>query len=300
MNGQGAWLCAWLLLVAPAAAQAQGHVRTRVPDREVCLFWPERRVALKAQSAGSARTPGETEFAALEAAVETWARLSRRCSDFSLGVTGRSASTSVGYVQDGENENLVLYRESRCEEAVAPGDACFEDGTCGNAFNCWQHGDGILALTTTTYNVRTGQLVDGDVEMNAGPYLFTAVSSPVCAEGQDATTCVSTDVQNSLTHELGHLLGFDHVLDADSTMAPTAPPGELSKRLIDPGTATGFCVAYPAGQPSPPCSGPSVARITAQSRGTAGCSATGGAGAGWMLAWLWVGGLCAGGRMGQR
>lgn len=289
-----------LLLLVPGLALAQGYLRTRVPDREACLFWPDRRVALVAQEAGSARTPGETEFSALEAAVEGWARLSRRCSDVALGVTGRSRSTTVGYLQGGQNENLVLYRETRCEDVVPPDDGCQADGACGNGWNCWDHGEGILALTTTTYNVRTGALVDADVEMNAAPYLFTTVSSPACAEGQDATTCVSTDVQNTLTHELGHLLGFDHVEEPTSTMAATAPPGELSKRVIDPDTATGFCVAYPAGLPTPPCNGPAVARIVAQSRGSPGCSAVGGEGAAWLLAWLWVGGLCAGGRMGQR
>ncbi|MBM4381350.1 MAG: hypothetical protein FJ086_18930 [Deltaproteobacteria bacterium] len=300
MTVRDAAVWAGLLLFVPAAAQAQGYQRTRVPDRDVCLFWPVRQVALRAQAAGSARTPGETEFSALEAAVETWARQSRRCSDFALGVTGRSGSTQVGYLQGGENENLVLYRESRCEETVPAGDGCFADGSCGNAHNCWQHGEGILALTTTTYNVRTGTLVDGDVEMNAGPYLFTTVESPACAEGRDAPTCVSTDVQNTLTHELGHLVGFDHVEDPESTMAATAPPGELNKRLIDPGTGAGFCVAYPAGQPTPPCRGPAMARITAQSRGTAGCSAAGTGGVAWLLACLWAGGLCAGGRLGQR
>lgn len=300
MRRGGAACWAGLLLLFPALAQAQGYRRTRVPDREVCLFWPERRVALVAQAAGSARTPGETEFSALEAAVETWARKSRQCSDFALGVAGRSESTEVGYVQGGQNENLVLYREARCGDVVPAADSCPAEGGCGNLYNCWEHGEGILALTTTTYSVRTGALVDADVEMNAAPWLFTTVASPACAEGQDATTCVSTDVQNTLTHELGHVLGFDHVEDPSSTMAATAPPGELSKRLIDPGTGTGFCVAYPAGLPTPPCGGPAVARIVAQSRGSPGCGASGGEGAASLLAWLWVGGLCAGGRMGQR
>lgn len=291
---------AWTLLAAlvPALASAQAYQRTQLPDQTVCLFWPDRAVTLRPNGSGSARTPGETEFSALESAVQAWARLSRECSDFFLELGTRTTADQVGYVRGGENENLVLYRERDCADVVAASDGCHTEGTCGNVHGCWEHGDGILALTTTTFSTRTGAFVDGDIELNAGPrgYLFTTVSSPPCAEGVDAVTCVSTDVQNTLTHELGHLLGFDHVEDPSSTMAPTAPPGELSKRLLDVGTREGFCHVYPRGRPSPPCLGPSVSVVTAQARAS-GCGAGPGEPAAWAV--LLVGGLCLGARLRQ-
>src|SRR5207302_353838 len=94
---------------------------------------------------------------------------------------------------------------------------------------------------------------------------------------------VATDIQNTVTHEFGHAMGFDHTLYPNSTMNPTAPIGETSKRIIDLGTAQGFCNVYPRGQPPLSCdeTGSLQRRIIADNRGTPGltalgCDATGG------------------------
>ncbi len=67
------------------------------------------------------------------------------------------------------------------------------------------------------------------------------------------TNCVASDVQNTTTHELGHLLGLGHSSAAGSTMSFRANPGELSKRVLDADSARFVCDVYPAGKPSRTC-----------------------------------------------
>jgi hypothetical protein len=57
-------------------------------------------------------------------------------------------------------------------------------------------------------------------------------------------------------------------------MAATAPVGEISKRVIDPGTADGFCLTYPKGQPPVSCDELSELHgtITARNTGSFGVS----------------------------
>ena len=70
------------------------------------------------------------------------------------------------------------------------------------------------------------------------------------------------------------MVGFDHVLNATSTMAPTAVLGDTQKRILDYGTQDGFCSTYPRGQAPVPCDqlAQIQKRIIAKNTGTFGCS----------------------------
>lgn len=290
MSARRAALGSALLLAA--AASAQDYRRTQVPGKdpgnEVCLAWGVRELSYYVHSAGSAKTPGETEFIAIDASFQTWQALSDSCSDFRFLQGSRIADPVVGKTTGSASNNVVLFRETNCRDVVPSSDTCLSDGSCGNKYRCWDHSDTTIALTTTTFSFRSGQIFDADIELNASPhadgegYLFTAVSSPPCEEGSVAAQCVATDIQNTLTHEIGHMLGFDHVDVLGSTMEPSAPLGEVTKRIIDPGTAQGFCDTYPRGLQPLPCSelAQLQRKIVARNTGTAGlesaCSASGG------------------------
>jgi MYXO-CTERM domain-containing protein len=185
--------------------------------------------------------------------------------------------------QGTEDSNVVTFRETSCRDAVPPNDPCLADGSCINLYRCWDHGDLTIALTTTTYSIRTGIIYDADIELNAAPhldgttFLFTTVDQPPCPIDMQTPNCVATDVQNTITHEFGHAMGFDHTLYPGSTMNPTAPIGETSKRIIDLGTAQGFCNVYPKGLPPLSCdeTGSLQRMIIADNRGTPGLQAIG-------------------------
>ena len=80
------------------------------------------------------------------------------------------------------------------------------------------------------------------------------------------------DIQNTVTHELGHVAGFDHNPgDPESTMFPGVAMGGTKKRDLTADDAQGLCDVYPVGQEPEDSSG--------------GCCSTGGgAGAPWLAA----------------
>jgi hypothetical protein len=274
---------ALLLVLVSGLAAAQPFVRTRAQsasgDSNLCVTWGVRKVTYRMDAAGSARTPVEAEFTAIDNAFASWQNLARGCSDFEFVRGPRITDPKVGRGTD--EDNVVTFREESCLDVVPGNDSCLADGSCGNKHRCWEHGDATIALTTSTYSRRTGVVVDSDIEFNAGAssdgsrFLFTTISSPSCIDGNESPFCTAYDIQNTATHEIGHLVGLDHVSAPTSTMAPTASLGDLQKRVIDPGTASGFCGTYPRGSPPVRCDDLAQLKnkITARSTGTlVGCS----------------------------
>lgn len=275
-----------IVALTSLSAAAQGYVRTVASDNGgtvLCVAWNKRELTYRVDSAGSVQTPGEAEFTALDAAFASWQALSDSCSDFTIIRGPRIDAPTIG--KGTEDANVLTFRETSCRDTAPLSDPCLSDGSCGNKYFCWDHSDGTIALTTLTFSTRTGLILDADIEFNAATYLFTTISSPPCEIGREATTCVAYDLQNTATHEIGHVMGFDHVDNPSSTMAPTAPLGETSKRIIDLGTADGFCSTYPAGGPPMPCDEQAQLQrhINAENTGSFGCACSGVAEGPWLL-----------------
>lgn len=250
------------------------YVRTKTNDSAHCLRWAvnagARRSLAFVQSTTGDPTLGAGAFDAVSRSAQTWEAQMQACGSMDLVEGSRSSSRFVGYVSGGSNENLVLFRSKLCSAVVSPGDSCIAAGTCGNAHDCWDHDTSIVALTTTSYIVSTGELVDADVEVNAASATPTIVDSPTCAPGAISTNCVANDVQNAMTHEFGHFLGLAHSPDPASTMYASEPLGETSKRVLDSGSKQFVCDVYPSGQASKDCSSSST-----PSSSSSGCSSAG-------------------------
>jgi len=252
-----------LAVLAAAAALVTGatvpSVRSRTertaPDGGHCLGWPAGPLEFHENAAG---VPGTADagFLAMERSLATWATPMSACGNLSLRMGTRTGSRSVGFDEKtgAPNENLLLFRTRLCSTVVPASDACLAQGTCANVHDCWDFDRGTLAITTTTYNVRTGRLYDADLEMNAAAHTFTTVDAPPCT-ALEQTGCVATDIQNTVTHELGHALGLDHSPDGRSTMFAGASQGETSKRILDDGSVEFLCAAYPAGSETRDCDG---------------------------------------------
>jgi hypothetical protein len=57
----------------------------------------------------------------------------------------------------------------------------------------------------------------------------------------------TVDVQNTVTHEAGHLIGFAHSPDPESTMFATAMLNETTKRDLTADDIQGMCDVFPLG-----------------------------------------------------
>jgi hypothetical protein len=237
------WTAALALLCSCSCGKPPpGYVRSHaLADEDLpCLSWARRNITYAVDPAGSARTPGDSEQAAVDSSFATWQAAASACSDLT-------------FTRDAGSPNLVVWRERSCAGVVPPNAPCLSAGRCDFAFNCWDESAATLALTTVTYQTSTGTLFEADIQLNGADWLFTTLDTPPCPKGMPAEDCVATDVQNTLTHEIGHLIGFDHSELKGSTMEATAPLGETAKRTIDDGTREGLCTVYPRASPSPSC-----------------------------------------------
>jgi hypothetical protein len=207
--------------LAPAGAHA--YVRSTVEgDPSTPLFWRFRTVPLRLAPDSCDDLGGAAVELAIARSIATWNEAARGCSDFRLVDDGYPSGSATNLF-DGEpdGENRILWRETVWPEEVPT------------------H---TLALTTSIHRVATGEIVDADIDLNGVHHTWTAVDDPAAAR---------VDVENTVTHELGHLLGLAHVPDAEATMYGESAPGDLDKRSLAEDDVAGLCSVYPDGARTP-------------------------------------------------
>lgn len=132
-----------------------------------------------------------------------------------------------------------------------------------------------LALTTLTFDVKTGEILDADIELNADQREFSI-----------GDTGVANDLEGTLVHEAGHVLGLAHSDDPIATMFHEARGGTTRLRTLERDDIAGICAIYPqgdgeagacrnepsAGDPADVCE----AVVTPRPAARSGCVATGG------------------------
>ena len=192
------------------------------------LAWADSCVSLALNSSGS----DDIEFTDVEdtllSSLGSWNEL--ECGQLVVNYQGLVETESVGFVNNGENVNVVVFRDR---------------------IGSWVNDPDILGLTTLTFCSGVGgdcyfngQILDGDVELNGNDMPFSIDGD----EGQDFH-----DLENTLTHELGHFIGLDHSLVQGSTMYASAPPGEIIKRSLAQDDVNGYCSIYALCEPLQRC-----------------------------------------------
>ncbi|HUU00243.1 MAG TPA: matrixin family metalloprotease [Myxococcota bacterium] len=213
-----------LMLIAAlmfcAAGPAQAFKRTRDKDTGVCLFLTNSTGTYFINEHCSSEIADVNDcISAIRSAFDSWN--AGVCTDLSMIFGGTTTSTEIGFDQDHwkDNINLVIFQESS-----------------------WSHDDeNAIAMTTVTYDVDSGELVDFDIEFNGVNFDFTTLASQTS----------KMDIQNTLSHEVGHALGLDHSGDPTATMYATASPGEISKRTLSQDDIDALCFVYPADGETP-------------------------------------------------
>lgn len=226
----------------------------------VTLGWGKREVpwTLHKKADGTTVAPGTSfdgALAQIQSAFESWHQVP--CARIAFKYQGETSRLDIGFDKDNpsNNVNLLVFRDAGLCKDVAPAkDPCRDDpllGACADKYNCWSHDDATYALTTTSYNIATGQLADADIEFNSTPgihrYTTESETARRCTSLTDPSekNCTATDVQNTATHEIGHLIGIDHSSLASATMYYSAEDAEVSKRHLTADDEDAICSIYP-------------------------------------------------------
>ena len=238
-----------IALLAPAPASA--YVRA-VTAKGAAWQWDNPALTLEVQAGQpDARLSSQELVQAVAGAAAPWSQPALACTSVQLTVVGHPEATAP-IKRDGVNR-LVFRRDQWCPDPRAPGEPCYNDS--------------ILALTTSQVEVNTGRIAEADIEVNAVDHDWSdLVAKPGAFPG-------AMDLQNALTHELGHFLGFAHscllmpdeLADTDdqgqpvplcreagqaareSTMVATIAENDVDRRTLTPDDERGVCEVYPKG-----------------------------------------------------
>jgi hypothetical protein len=212
-----------LLVVSLAATSARAFIRSSVDgDPSKPLFWRYRTVVMRPAYDTSDDVPADSIRLAIGRAMATWNLAADGCSDFRFEDGGYpSGLETSGFGGPRDSENRIVWHEDAWPEELS---------------------DQTLAVTTTLYRVSTGQILDADIDVNGIHFVWTDTTEPGAVE---------TDVQNALTHELGHVLGLAHAPDLDATMYADSMLGDLEKRTLAQDDIDGLCFIYPARRLTP-------------------------------------------------
>lgn len=174
----------------------------------------------------------ETE-ALIRDSFDVWA--SPACTDLSFVFAGPTFERAGFDVRSDRNRNVVMVTRSQSEAAELLMDPA------------------LLAITLTSASDTTGEIFDADIILNTGIFQFEDVDSVFECRTRDDPPF---DLRNTLVHEVGHLIGFDHSPDIESTMFARADACEIDKRDLTDGDLAGLCSVYPVAAPTQTCRPP--------------------------------------------
>lgn len=188
----------------------------------VPLVWKRPCVGVSLQVASSNQVPWDVANAIVTKAFEAWEEPS---CDLVFGAKPNIHVENLGpvdcdlvqYNSKAANANVVVFRDQN-----------------------WPHPTGPhnLALTTVTYDVRTGEIFDADMEINAAGYGLTTGDADV-----------QSDLLSIVTHEAGHFIGLSHSLDSTATMWPNYTTGSIGLRTLAVDDIAAVCAVYPPVDP---------------------------------------------------
>lgn len=240
MSRRESWL---LLALAALPTGARAWERTGIPNaRGSCLYWDTRTIPWSAAENLGGGLPESEAIEAIRQSFDEWQR--QDCSDLAFR-EGPRVGRSTGYRQGRSNVNTVVFRDRACADVVPGDDPCLSDESCSNEYDCWDQDEKLIAVTTTTFSVCSGRIVDADIELNAVDYDFATEAEAGCAP-DGGSRCDTTDVRNTLVHEIGHVIGLAHSTEESATMYATAPNGETKKRDLAGDDRNALCTIYPA------------------------------------------------------
>ncbi|AKF04733.1 hypothetical protein DB32_001882 [Sandaracinus amylolyticus] len=236
-------LVAALAISVGAAGRARAYERATVTGDTTPLAWARRDLGLRiAEDTSRDLAPVDVRDA-VRRSMTTWTRAGG-CTDIVLVDLGTPPDLRTNLLGGAPDlENRVVFREDAWPSELGPE---------------------TLAITTLVYRRSTGEILDADIDLNALDHSWSVAAVP---------SLETTDLENTITHEVGHLLGFAHVVDPDATMFASSDPGDVVKRDLATDDVTAVCEVYPASRRTPGGVGPRPPL-------TSGCAVSSAGGAG--------------------
>jgi uncharacterized protein (TIGR03382 family) len=219
-----------LALVAAIAAlawAAEAHaycLSTTCKDTDACegeevpgctiLKWKSRCVGYSIHKPGGPGVNGDALDAIVDLAFDAWRNVD--CGDgqkpgIVIQNLGPVECGAVEYNKHEGNVDVVFFNED------------------------WSHigQSHTFALTSTTFDPDTGELLNADIEINAKDHVFTI-----------SDEAVEADLLSVLTHETGHFLGIGHSLTPEATMFEFYAEGSTDLRSLTDDDRNAMCTLY--------------------------------------------------------
>jgi hypothetical protein len=235
------------------------------------IRWPSRCVTLSPDVSGLVDLTPDQVYAIIDRSMANWMTPTRDCSDLVIQ-RGPTYSGEVGF----DSISRIKLRQTRWCRPAMGNDA----EVCHNPF-----APGLTRVFFIDSPSRSddGVILDADVELNGVNFAFATGCEGTC---QTQGTGSPQDLENTMTHELGHALGLGHtcwdpddvpiqpVDDTgtpipacepeaslpqtirDATMYPYGQPTEIIKRSIEPNEHDAICTIYPTTAADDACEAP--------------------------------------------
>ncbi len=243
-------------------ALPEGFVRTGPTKAGHYLYWESGCIFMTVDDAGTKEIADDGEFPVIDASIKTWNDDTASCSYMVMMDAGRKAM-EVGK----DHINLIKFRDqSWCRPAVD-----------NDPPRCYDHS--AAGITTATYiddasSSRDGAIVDADVELNGVDFAISINGTTL------GTAPCKSELQNTLTHELGHVHGLEHTctvpgdpsrIDGSGNPVPscatsmnnpaiTEPTmynyqdcGETKKETLEADDINAICTIYPTAKDPKTC-----------------------------------------------
>ncbi len=198
------------------------------------ISWPTSCVSFNVDEAGSPlRNISANELSSvLDEAYDQW--LSANCGaggPISIALENRGESECAPHEFNenpgDRNANIWMFRDD-------------SDDSDGASIEANMGLDAAtLAVAIVSFNPKTAEIYDVDVELNSNLAPFTKT------EGEAGAVI---DLASVVTHEAGHFLGLDHSGAFGATMGSGYDPGSIDARTLTDDDIAGICAIYPGGR----------------------------------------------------
>lgn len=213
------WLMACCMLLLAGATPVEAYKFMRKGENNRTMSWKRARfpIPITLDSGGSPDFPAangqsSTDIigAILGQAIASW-----NAVDCTVARMKYSGVVRGAVAPKADNTNVIKFVQSAGEWPAE-----------------WPRNQ--FAVTVVTAIIRTGEIIDADMLINDWNFKFSTTGAAGVA-----------DLQATLTHELGHVLGLGHSEVADSSMYYTENIGATGKRNVKDDDKRGLCDLYP-------------------------------------------------------